>query len=315
MPAPAPKQIISVSRRTDIPAFYSEWFMNRIRAGYCTVPNPYNPSQVSRVSLKPDDVRALVFWTRNPRPLMKYLPELDALGFKYYFLNTIIGYPAAIDPSSPPIDTAVKTFKELSQLLGKERIIWRYDPMLLSNLTPVEWHIEQIQKLTGQLRGFTDKVIFSFVEPYRKTCARLQKETGTDFKLSPDAFNPAAYEPILKFLSEAAAKENIKVQSCSEEISWLKYGISNGKCIDDELIAHLAGQPFKFKKDPSQRQLCNCIQSKDIGAPNTCMFGCRYCYATVSMTAAGQNYREHDPSSPSLIGWHEKKENEKEDTL
>lgn len=303
-------QIISASRRTDIPAFYSAWFMDRIRAGYCTVVNPYNRSQVAYVSLRPEDVTAIVFWTRNPKPLLPFLNELNDRGYRYYFLYTIIGYPREIDPHSPSIDIAVETFQELSRQVGKARVIWRYDPMILSNLTPVDWHREQIQRLMGQLKDYTEKIIFSFVEPYRKTRARLDKETGEGFSLSPEAFSPLAYEPIVAWLAKEANAAGLAIQSCAEEISWDKYGITNGKCIDDTLISRMTGKALSLKKDTSQRKFCHCVVSKDIGATNTCLFGCRYCYATVSMAAAQKNHEQHDPSSPSLLGWHDVVKNE-----
>ena len=299
------KRIISASRRTDIPAFYSEWFMNRIRAGYCTVPNPYNRAQIATVNLRPEAVSVIVFWTRHPQPLFPYLNELKERGYPFYFLFTIIGYPREIDPRAPAMDSAVRDFKQLSQLIGKSKVLWRYDPILLSNLTPVEWHNQQITLLMEQLHAYTNKVVISLVEPYRKTCNRLGKETGPHFVLSPDVFKPAAYDPIMNWLAKEGARFGIKVQSCSEEVNWDENGITNGKCIDNELISELTGQPCPFTKDPSQRKLCQCVLSKDIGATNTCLFGCRYCYATVSMEAAENNFRSHDPRSPSLQGWYE----------
>ena len=134
--------IIGASRRTDIPAFYAEWMLHRLRAGYCTVANPYNRNQVSRISLRPEDVDAIVFWTRNPRPLMRYIPELDSQGYRYYFQFTILGYPREIDHKSPPAAAAVQTFRELSERLGPTRVIWHYDPIVFTGLTPPAFHRE-----------------------------------------------------------------------------------------------------------------------------------------------------------------------------
>ena len=138
--------IISASRRTDIPAFYSEWMLHRLKAGYCTVANPFNRNQVSRISLRPEDVDAIVFWTRNPRPLMRYIPELDSQGYRYYFQFTILGYPREIDPKSPTAAAAVQTFHELSERLGPTRVIWRYDPIVFTGLTPPAFHRENFQR-------------------------------------------------------------------------------------------------------------------------------------------------------------------------
>ena len=150
--------IISASRRTDIPAFYAEWMVRRLREGYCTVPNPFNRNQVSRISLRPEDVDAIVFWTRNPRPLMPYLDELDSRGYRYYFQFTILGYPREIDPKSPPAATAVEAFCELAERLGPRRVIWRYDPIVFTGITPPAFHQENFQRLAESLRGHTRRV-------------------------------------------------------------------------------------------------------------------------------------------------------------
>lgn len=297
------RRIISVSRRTDIPAFYSEWFMNRVRSGYCTVVNPFNANQVSYVSLKPDDVIGLIFWTRNPQPLLRYLSELDKNKFKYYFQYTIIGYPKEIDPKCPSVETAIKTFKELSGLVGKEKVIWRYDPILLSNKTTYQWHIKQVALLMEALSGYTNRLVISFIDPYRKTKIRMDKETSDSFELLPDAFDVQAYNKIAEFIGKEAKKYGLEVQSCAEGIDLNKYEIIHGKCIDDELLSKIAKAPLKLKKDPSQRGACGCVISKDIGVNNTCLFGCKYCYATSSIKSAKDNYRKHDSKSPSLIGW------------
>ncbi len=283
----ASSQIISVSRRTDIPAFYSEWFMNRIRAGYCTVPNPFNVKQVSYVSLRPQDVRAIVFWTRNPRPLIKYLPELDRRGYKYYFQQTIIGYPRSIDPKSPPVKAAVKAFQDLSKLIGREKVIWRYDPILLSDEISVKWHLDRMSFLIERLKAYTDRLIISFVDPYRKITIRMDKEIS-------------AYDGLIKWIGKKVNEAGIEAQSCAEEADLKKYGIKHGKCIDDSLIAKITGLNLVSRKDPRQRKLCGCVVSKDIGVNNTCLFGCRYCYATSNMKTAEKNFESHDVNSPSL---------------
>ncbi|MBU1038513.1 MAG: DUF1848 domain-containing protein [Candidatus Omnitrophica bacterium] len=281
-------QIISVSRRTDIPAFYSEWFMNRIRAGYCTVPNPFNAKQVSYVSLKPQDVRAIVFWTRDPRPLIKYLPELDRGGYKYYFQQTIIGYPRSIDPKSPPVQGAVKTFQELSKLIGREKVIWRYDPILLSDIISFEWHVKRLSFLIERLKDYTNRLIISFIDPYRKMTTRMDREIS-------------AYNRLIKWIGKRAGEAGIEAQSCAEEADLKKYGITHGKCIDDGLIAKITDLKLILKKDPRQRKLCGCVVSKDIGVNNTCLFGCKYCYATGNITTAKKNFSSHNIKSPSLM--------------
>lgn len=275
--------------------------MNRIRAGYCDVPNPFNPKQVSHVSLKSPDVSAIVFWTRDPKPIIKYLPELDSLGYKYYFHYTILGYPANIDPKSPTVDAAVNTFRRLSDIIGKDRVIWRYDPILLSNETPTEWHINKLSMLIDRLKTHTKRLVISFIDPYRKTKIRMDKETGENFHLSPEAFDPSAYYGLAEWLGSAAAEAGLKVFSCAEEADLGKFGIRHGSCVDGALVGRITGADIALRKDPSQRKLCGCVISKDIGVNNTCLFGCRYCYATSSAKAAEDNFRRHDNKSPSLI--------------
>lgn len=296
------KQIISVSRRTDIPAFYAEWFMGRVRALYCMVPNPFNQNQVSRVSLKPSDVTAFVFWTRNPKPFMKYLRELDQMGFHYYFQYTIIGYPREIDPYSPAVEEGIQALRELSSMIGRNRVVWRYDPILLSDTTSYKWHEERLSYLIDELKNHTKRLVISFVDPYGRSHTRLSDRINdTGVRLAPDAFEPEAYRGLAEFIGGEAAKAGIEVRTCAEAADLSQYGIYKGKCVDDELISAITGDTLKLQKDPSQRKLCGCVVSKDIGVNNTCLFGCAYCYATSNIGAAEINYKKHDPASPSLI--------------
>ena len=165
--------IISASRRTDIPAFYAPWFMQRVRAGFCDVPNPFNRHQVSRISLRPQEVDAIVFWTRNPRPLLASLDELDALGYRYYFQYTILDNPRTIDPKTPPVGAAVETFQQLADRIGPARVIWRYDPIVLSSVTDASFHQERYAWIAEQLRGYTTRSVISIVDVYRKAARRL----------------------------------------------------------------------------------------------------------------------------------------------
>ncbi len=275
--------------------------MNRIKAGYCTVPNPFNVKQVSYVSLRPQDVQAIVFWTRDPKPLIKHLPELDLKGYKYYFQYTITGYPRSIEPKNPPIGAAIKTFQELSELIGKERVIWRYDPILYSNETPLEWHTKQISSLIEKLRYYTKRLVISFIDPYRKTKIRMDKETGGSFSLAPDAFDVSAYDQLIGWIGKEARSAGLEAQTCAESADLERSGIRHGKCVDDDLIRKIWGIAVSKRKDPSQRKRCGCVISKDIGVNNTCLSGCKYCYATSGMRSAENNFKKHDTNSPSLI--------------
>jgi hypothetical protein len=295
--------IISASRRTDIPAFYAEWMINRVRASFCTVPNPFNRHQVSRVSLCPEDVEAIVFWTRNPRPLMARLRELDDRGLRYYFQFTILGYPRELDPKSPSVATAVDTFRSLSRLLGPSRVIWRYDPLILTSLTTAEFHRENYGRLAEALRGHTQRSVVSVVDRYRKAESRLKALDHTPAAI--ETWEPQEVGGLLRDLAHRAAANGMEIVSCAEEIDLTAFGIHPGKCVDDELIEEALGIQVLRKKDPTQRAACGCVVSRDIGMYDTCLLGCRYCYATQSFERARVNFDQHDPASPSLVGRYE----------
>ncbi len=295
--------IISASRRTDIPAFYAQWMVRRLREGYATVANPYNCNQVTRVSLVPEDVDAIVFWTRNPRPLMPYLDELDSRGYRYYFQFTLLGYPRAIDPKSPSAATAVETFRELAGRLGARRVIWRYDPIVFSGLTPPAFHRENFARLAESLRGHTRRVVVSIVDMYRKIESRLGKLEGTPAALAPC---PAEeFAPLMRGLAELAKENGMEIVSCAEEIDLRPFGILPGKCVDAQVLADAFGIAVPTAKDPTQRAACGCVASRDIGMYESCLFGCQYCYATKSFERAKTNFQAHDPGSSSLLGSYE----------
>lgn len=294
--------IISASRRTDIPAFYSEWLIRRIRAGFCTVPNPFQPKQAARISLRPEDVDAIVFWTRNPRPLMRYLPELDARGFRYYFQMTILGYPRQIDPKSPGIAAAVRTFRELSDRLGPIRVIWRYDPIVFTGLTPPSFHRQQFAKLADLLKGGARRCVVSIMDRYHKIEGRMQDLERT---AGGNACTEEELGALMRDLAACAAACGMEIVSCAEEIDLTPFGVLPGKCIDDRVIAQAFGVNVAATKDPGQRKACGCIVSRDIGVYDSCLFGCRYCYATKNFEQARANFEKHHPDSPSLLGWYD----------
>lgn len=293
--------IISASRRTDIPAFYSQWFMNRIRAGYCLVPNPFNPGQVSNVSLLPDNVDIFVFWTRNPRPLIPHLKELDALGYSYYyFLYTLMDNPRILDPKSPSIEISLNTFRKLSGLIGPEKVIWRYDPIVLSNFTGIEFHKKTFEHIACALRGHTFRCIISFVDIYRKIEGRINKICNDGFVL--EKCDDHDLSDLADALSGIAGKNEMELTSCASKIDLTKNGITPGKCIDDIYISRILGRKLDIKKDPSQRKNCGCVLSRDIGMYDSCPYECLYCYATTGFKNAKTNFQRHNPDSPSLLG-------------
>lgn len=289
--------IISASRRTDIPAFYSEWFINRIREGYVLNKNPFNANQIKRILLTPYQVDAIVFWTRNPKPLMKYLDELDEKGFNYYFQYTITGYPRELEKCTPHPLKAIETFIELSDKIGKEKVIWRYDPIIFTQFTDFDEHIRLFDKISKALENKTDKVVISFADPYKKISKKLEALEYQDILETKSKL----YE-LVKIISEIASSRNMIVESCSEEIDLDSCNIQHGKCIDDNLIENIFNINLNIHKDKNQRKECGCVQSVDIGIYNTCSHGCTYCYATYSDNVVEKNKLLHNPKSPLLIG-------------
>ncbi|MBP1739598.1 MAG: hypothetical protein H6Q48_1891 [Deltaproteobacteria bacterium] len=291
--------IISASRRTDVPAFYSEWFMKRIEAGHCEVPNPFNPTQVSRVSLQPEDVEVVVFWTRNAAPLLPRLKELEHRGCRTLFLYTVMNNPRALDPRCPSLEDALVTFKALSACIGPERVIWRYDPVVFSNATNAEFHMKAYETLAKQLQGYTSRSIMSVVDIYRKVRQRMTALSNSGIEWTE--CEGEAFVRLLRFMASVARESGMALSSCAQERDLTAHGISPGKCIDDSLMRKSFGSEASRKKDPSQRKACGCVVSKDIGMYDTCLYGCIYCYATTSFARAKENYRRHDPEAPSLI--------------
>ncbi len=289
--------IISASRRTDIPAFYSSWFMNSMRAGHCTVPNPLNPKIISRVSLETEDVDAIVFWTRDPRPLFCFLQELDSRGFKYYFQFTLMNNPSLIDPGSPKPPSSIETFKELSDRIGPERMIWRYDPIVFSNVTGEEFHACNYERIASDLHGFTKRSVISMVKPYRKNRKRMKDLSGQGIEIEfVDVKNAdERLDRLMRNLVQISSSYDMEIVSCAEDLE--KYGVFPGKCVDDEYIGRVFGIDVSNKKDHSQRKSCGCVISKDIGMYDSCLFGCRYCYAIQKSFHPQQKPLQHQPRS------------------
>ncbi|RRD91692.1 DUF1848 domain-containing protein [Conchiformibius steedae] len=300
-------QIISVSRKTDIPAFYHEWFFNRLKEGFVLYRNPFNAHKFHRVSLLPNDVHAFVFWTRNAEYLLPRLSELEQ--YIYYFQYTITGYPRALEKSTPNPHRAIATFQQLSRQIGKERVIWRYDPILLCNLLPIQEHKRLFQKIAENLAGYTDKVIISFADLYAKTERNLKKidikPIGTEhFEFTDILKHETELADLVGFMAQTAQLCGMQIETCAETVNLEeKYGIRRGLCIDNQLLERLFGdRGFSNKKDKGQRAECGCVQSRDIGIYDTCVHGCQYCYATTRHDKAAENKRQHNPHSPLLLG-------------
>ncbi|HUU05939.1 MAG TPA: DUF1848 domain-containing protein [Patescibacteria group bacterium] len=266
--------IISVSRRGDIPAFGGDWFMEQLRRGAVEVRNPFRPAQETRVSLKKKDVDALVFWSRDPRPLMKHLREIDLGGYPYYFLLTATGYPRLLEPSTPRIEEAAGFFEDLAGRSGRHRVIWRYDPVIFTEQSDFDFHVHNFSRLASLFSPFTSRVIVSFFDPYPKVGKRLKK---AGIEIAAAAGSLEQQSALLARFAAVAAAAGLEIQSCAEAA--IAAGVRTGKCIDEGLLNELFGLRLSYRKDPSQRKLCLCQQSVDIGSYGTCRHGCLYCYA------------------------------------
>ncbi|UCE67485.1 MAG: DUF1848 domain-containing protein [Candidatus Zixiibacteriota bacterium] len=291
--------IISASRRTDIPAFYPGWFMNRIKAGYVDIANPINPSQRRSIDLNPESVDAIVFWTRNPVPLFKHLDDLDNRGYKYIFLYTITGYPRELEENLPPLKAAVDTFRKLSDRIGTRPIIWRYDPIILSSSTNEKFHLENFQNIAKELSGYTKRVIISFVDLYKKVQSRFMK-LGNEKGIRFFDMNQEICNKIASRFRQISESHGMQVQSCAEETDLSAPGVKPGACIDSDCINEIFNLEIPYKKDTGQRRKCLCAQSVDIGAYNTCGYRCMYCYAVTSFEKSAENMIRIDKNGSSL---------------
>lgn len=292
--------IVSASRRTDIPAHYAPWLLNRLRAGWCAVLSPFNARLVTRVPLTPDHADAIVFWTRNPAPLLPFLTELQSMGHRFLFQFTLLEYPNTLHPGMPPLTERLDAFRRLSSLIGPERVLWRYDPIVLTAQTPPAYHLASFTTLCRVLAGHTRRVTVSLMEPYRKTLARLAKARAQ--LLAP---NDDDLMNTLRRMAETALAHGITPKSCSDDAGLDTFGFTPGACIDASLISALFALDLDAAKDPHQRPACRCAPSRDIGMYHSCPAGCAYCYATSDFTRARAALAKHDPDSPSLLGWHE----------
>ena len=280
--------IISASRRTDIPALYPEWFMNRLRAGEVLVANPYNRKKITRISLSPDTVDCIAFWTKNPEPMLPYLKELDSMGYKYYFQVTITDYENDIETEAPDMADVMATFILMSERIGKNRMDWRFDPILLNDKYTIEYHLEKFEMMCRWLHKYTTRCIISFVDSYKDSIyPELKKKE---------------IEKLAEGLSKIAKAYKLPLYTSAEKIDISKYDIEHGSCIDKEKIHKLIGYKVDLKRDAGQRKECGCIESVDIGSYDSCIHGCRYCYATSSLESAKRKHSQHDPESPILIG-------------
>ena len=286
--------ILSASRRTDIPNYYSDWFLNRIKEGVVYVRNPMNPCQVGRINLSPQVVDCIVFWTKNPKPMMERLGELSA--YKYYFQFTLTGYRRDMECNVPhKKEKMIPIFQKLSEQVGRNRVIWRYDPILFNKTYTPEYHLRAFEQIADALKGYTNQCVISFVDEYTKN-RRSLREIGW-YEPKKDVLGEVSGE-----IGRIAAERGIKVGSCAENMDLSPWGIGHNCCIDKGLIEEITGYEIKAGKDRNQRNACGCIESVEIGAYNTCKNGCRYCYANYSQESVRKNCGMYDVNSPLLCG-------------
>ena len=286
--------IISASRRTDIPSYYSEWFYNRIKEGYVYVRNPMNIHNIGKISLSPDVVDGIVFWTKNPTPMLGQLNKLEK--YTYYFQFTLNSYGTDVEPNVPSKnDVIIPTFQNLSHMIGKERVVWRYDPILFNEKYTIQYHKKYFRLLADKLANYTEKCTVSFIDFYKNTQKNIMPLGIVEVPLAEKL-------ELMNAFSEIAKEYNIYIDTCAEDIELDKFGITHAHCIDRSRLEKIGNFKLNVDKDKNQRVECGCVASIDIGAYNTCKNGCLYCYANFSSKTVSSNYSEHNPDSPLLFG-------------
>ena len=281
--------ILSVSNRTDIVAFYSEWFMNRYNSGYVDVRNPFNSKLVNRIYF--DNVDLIVFCTKNPLPILDKIKFIDK---KILFQVTITPYNKDIEPDVISKKEIIKAIKELSDIIGIDNLYIRYDPIFLSNKYDINYHIKAFGKLCSLLNGYTKKIIVSFIDQYKNVknnmnTLNIREFTEEDYKLIGENF------------SKIAKKNNMIVQTCFENRNLCEYGFTKGECLSHELAYKITGKSYKNWTARKER-LCNCVEMVDIGVYNSCKHFCKYCYANYDEKKVINNYSNHNPNSSLLVG-------------
>ena len=286
--------ILSASRRTDIPNYYSEWLARRFRAGFLCVRNPMNFRQVSRITLNPNVIDCIVFWTKNPAPMLPYLDEYRR--YMYYFQFTLTGYGKDIEPGLPDKRRIlIPAFCELADRIGRDRVIWRYDPIFLSDHYTLDYHVKAFTRIAEALAGRTRRVVISFPDDYEKTKRNMK---GINIQgLTKEKMRRLAHS-----FAVIAGRYGMEIQTCAEKIDLSEYGITHGACIDREYIEHLLGCRLRAGKDHGQRPECRCMESVEIGSYHTCRNGCRYCYANFSDGRVQARIRDFDVDSPIPCG-------------
>ncbi len=288
--------IISASYRTDIPAFYGEWFVNRLRAGYCKVANPYN-KHISRIALDAKSVDGFVFWTKNLGPFLGHLPEVAAFARPFMVQYTINGYPRELERAVTPPEQSIRHVKEVVQHYGAGTVVWRYDTIVFSSLTPLAFHIENFGKLLDQLAGLVDEVVVSFMQLYKKT-KRNMNAAATKGRWSWSDPDDSQKTALLRQLVNLAQARGVVVSVCAQPEKIVP-GAVEARCVDARRLTRLSGRRIQAAIRGGRKE-CGCFESRDIGDYNTCPQGCIYCYAVENWAEAKRRYAKHDPASDFL---------------
>lgn len=282
--------ILNTGGRTDTVNYFSEWLLNRFAADYAYSRNPFHPDVVNRIDLNPETIDVVEFCSKNYRPILSRLHEITER-FNCHFHYTITAYDKDIEPNVPGIDESIETLRDLSAQVGKEKIIWRYDPVLLTGKYTIERHFATFDYMAGRIAPYVSRCVFSFVVWYKKLhLPELQPISGLQKEL------------IAKGLGEMAAKRHLYIQTCGTKESYEQYGIHHSGCMTRAVYEHSLGLHFKKVAERGNRPGCRCMESRGLGDYNTCLNGCRYCYANYDHEKARENYRLHDPESPLMIG-------------
>ncbi len=294
--------ILNTGSRTDIPAYYSEWFYNRIREGYVLVRNPYYPSQVTRYLLNPEVIDIMVFCTKNPLPMLKDIASRKTLlsTFDTFWFVTITPYEADIEPFVPPKEQVIASFQQLSDLTGKQRISWRYDPVFITEKYSVACHIRQFAAMAKILSDYTGQCVVSFIDLYEKT-----KKNFCGIR----SVTHEEQEQLIEAFSETARAYGIQIHLCCENAALARENVDADGCMSKAVLEKALGCKLDVPQKKMARAECACLLGADIGAYNTCGHGCLYCYANYDKVTVNSNMRNHDPRSPFLIG------NQREDDL
>lgn len=284
--------IINTGGRTDTVQYYTKWLIKRFEEGYVYSRNPLFPHKVTRYELTPDKVDCVIFCSKNYEPIIEYLPMITDR-FSTYFHYTITAYGSDIEPGVPSIEQSIKTLKKLSSIVGRNRLAWRYDPVLLTRKYTIQTHAETFKRMAREIAPHVSRCIFSFVEIYKKLEANMPEL----IPLSENDMEKLAY-----ILGRISAAHGLRIQTCGTKTDLSRFGIHSSGCTTLDILGQANGLKFRRLKHKGMRSGCNCIESRDIGAYDTCPNGCRYCYANRTPSLAIENYKQHDPDSPMLLG-------------